>query len=80
MLTIFFFGIQIISLCVMLLFIHEYKRIAYKHQQLVESIENITTPKCMIHSTIIIWIYAATTMTLLISTTVFFYMKIASFT
>ena len=79
MLTILFFGIQMLSLGIMLLFIHEYKRITYKHQEMLEMIEHDTPPKCTFYSTIIIWIYVIVTLTILIGTTTFFYSIIPSF-
>lgn len=77
MLTIAFFTIQLISLAIMLIFIHEYKRITYKHHDILLSIDSKKRPKSIIHSTIIIWIYAGVTFAILIGTTAFFYSIIA---
>lgn len=73
MVTILFFGIQAISLLVLIVFIHEYKRIAYKHESLLQRIEDDSSPRSIHHSNIIIWIYAAITFSILIGTTVFFF-------
>lgn len=78
MITILFFGIQTISLLILIVFMHEYKRIAYKHQELLRSIENNSTPRSIDHSTIIIWIYAVITFSILIGTTFFFFSIISS--
>ncbi|PIR53709.1 hypothetical protein COU75_04695 [Candidatus Peregrinibacteria bacterium CG10_big_fil_rev_8_21_14_0_10_42_8] len=78
MIIILFFGIQTISLLVLILFMHEYKRIAYKHQTLLQSIEDDSTPRSINQSTIIIWIYAAITFSILIGTTFFFFSIITS--
>ena len=77
MLTIAFFTIQLVSLAIMLIFVHEYKRITYKHQEILLSIESTKVPKSILHSTIIIWIYAGITFAILIGTTAFFYFTIA---
>ncbi len=79
MLTMLFFGVQLISLGVMLLFIHEYKRITFKHEEMMKVIEDEASPKSVFHSTVIIWIYAGITFAILIGTTAFFYTIISDF-
>jgi|GEM_PF-2490406 hypothetical protein len=55
MLIFEFIAIQAVSLSVMILFVHGYKRIAHKHEDLVHTIESGVKPSCMFQSTIIIW-------------------------
>ncbi|MDP7477563.1 MAG: hypothetical protein QF442_03885 [Candidatus Peribacteraceae bacterium] len=57
MVTIAFIVIQLLLLAVMLLFVHEYKRISHKHEGLVHTIEPGIKPSCTLQSTIIIWLY-----------------------
>lgn len=72
MLTIAFIVIQMASLAVMLLFVHEYKRIAHKHEQLVHAIEQGEKPSCTLQSTIIIWMYIILLLSILIGTSAIF--------
>lgn len=67
-----FLIIQGLSLAVMLLFIHEYRRITFKHERLMESIEPGKKPMSTFHSNMIIWIYIIITIAILIFTSVYF--------
>lgn len=74
-LTVTFVAIQLVSLAVMILFVHEYKRISRKHEELLHTIEEGVKPSCKIQSTIIIWIYAAVMLAILFVTTSIFLMN-----
>lgn len=73
MLTASFVILQLLSLGVMLLFIHEYRRITFKHEQLLSSIEPGTKPTSSFHSSLIIWIYAIVTLGTITGMSVYFY-------
>lgn len=77
MLTAAFIAIQVLSLAVMLLFIHEYKRITFKHERLMHSIEAGSKPVSTFHSNLIIWIYVIVTIAIVVSTSAFFYLLLS---
>ena len=58
-----FWALQILSIGVMLLFVHEYKRITHKHETMLHAIEHHAKPRSVFSSNIIIWIYVITTFT-----------------
>lgn len=72
MLTIVFIAIQLVSLAIMLLFVHEYKRIAHKHEVLLHTIEPGVKPSSKLQSTIIIWIYVIVIFVIMFATTAMF--------
>ena len=73
MLTAAFVVVQVLSLAVMLLFIHEYKRITFKHERLMHSIEPHSKPVSTLHSNVIIWVYVISTIIVVVSTSSFFF-------
>lgn len=74
MVTIVFIAIQLISLAVMLLFVHEYKRISHKHENLVHTIEAGVKPSCTLQSTIIIWIYVISIIVVTVGSSVIYFL------
>lgn len=73
MVTIAFITIQLVSLAVMLLFVHEYRRISHKHENLVHTIEAGVKPSCTLQSTIIIWIYVIAISTVAIGSSIIYF-------
>ncbi|MCA9371100.1 MAG: hypothetical protein KC680_04035 [Candidatus Peregrinibacteria bacterium] len=71
--TIVFIVIQAISVCIMLLFIHEYKRITLKHEQLLAAIEPGKKPSSTFQSNLIIWMYIIITIFIVLSTSTLLY-------
>ncbi|MBT4119411.1 MAG: hypothetical protein HOG89_00305 [Candidatus Peribacter sp.] len=69
-----FIGIQLLSLIVMLIFVHEYKRISHKHENLVHTIEPGVKPSCTLQSTIIIWLYVICILIVAISSSIIFFL------
>ncbi|MAE68672.1 MAG: hypothetical protein QF793_01610 [Candidatus Peribacteraceae bacterium] len=67
-----FIVLQLLSLAVMVLFIHQCKSITYKHQDLLDAVDEGTPPKCMMQSTVIIWMYIITTIAVMTGMTFLF--------
>lgn len=60
MATIALIVMQVLSILVMLLFVHEYKRITHKHERMLQAIDETAQPKSTLQSNVIIWTYVAT--------------------
>lgn len=52
MLSIAFFVVQVLSILVAILFIHEYKRITHKHESLMDAIDAGSMPSSTLRGTI----------------------------
>lgn len=63
-----FVGMQVLSLCVLFLFVHEYKRISHKHSLMLAAIETKMKPRSTLSSAVIIWMYVISTFAIAIAT------------
>lgn len=74
MLTIAFIVIQVLSLGVMLLFVHEYRRITFKHEQLLHAIEPGKKPSSTFQSGLITFAYTVATIIMMFGTSALLYL------